>query len=160
MFHCYVRRSLKTGQRYVGSCENLDDRIRRRNSGESLATKHGVPRIVLYSETFNTRREALARERYYTTGRGDTNLRKFSEPTCRRGDRSTPRKPRNHYHEHFLLASANPITLAKAADESSEANSCCRLDLGGCIYIVRTGGDGFRVAFNRAAFNSVTDRRR
>ncbi len=32
MFHFYVLRSLKTGRRYVGSCEDLSDRVRRHNS--------------------------------------------------------------------------------------------------------------------------------
>jgi hypothetical protein len=42
MFYCYVLRSQKTGRRYVGSCENLVERIRRHNAGESKATKHGL----------------------------------------------------------------------------------------------------------------------
>src|SRR5207249_3974042 len=43
MFYCYVLRSRKTGRRYVGSCENFTERIRRHNAGDSKATKHGVP---------------------------------------------------------------------------------------------------------------------
>jgi len=77
MFFCYVLRSLKTGRRYVGSCEDLNDRLRRHNAAESKATKHGVPWILLRSETFATRREALARERYYKTGRGRDELNKL-----------------------------------------------------------------------------------
>ncbi|PYI97371.1 MAG: hypothetical protein DME98_08535 [Verrucomicrobia bacterium] len=38
MFYCYVLCSQKTGRRYVGSCENLTERIRRHNAGESKAT--------------------------------------------------------------------------------------------------------------------------
>ncbi len=70
MFQCYVLRSLKTGRRYVGSCEDLSDRVRRHSSAESKTTKHGVPWILIRSESFATRREALARERFYRTGRG------------------------------------------------------------------------------------------
>ena len=55
MFHCYVLRSEKTGRRYVGSCENLSDRIHRHNAGESKATKHGVPWVLIHSESFATR---------------------------------------------------------------------------------------------------------
>jgi len=58
MFYCYVLRSQKTGRRYVGSFEDLADRIRRHNAGESKATKHGVPWIVVRSESFATRSEA------------------------------------------------------------------------------------------------------
>jgi putative endonuclease len=70
MFYCYVLRSQKKGRRYVGSCENLAERIRRHNAGDSKATKHGAPWILLHSEAFRTRSEAAQRERFYKTGRG------------------------------------------------------------------------------------------
>jgi putative endonuclease len=54
----------------VGSCEDLGERIRRHNAGESKATKHGVPWALVHSESFLTRSEAAQRERYYKTGRG------------------------------------------------------------------------------------------
>jgi putative endonuclease len=76
MFFCYVLLSQKTGHRYVGSCENLDERIRRHNAGDSKATKHGVPWVLLHSETFGTRSAAVLRERYYKTGRGRDELHK------------------------------------------------------------------------------------
>jgi putative endonuclease len=79
MFYCYVLRSKKTGRRYVGSCENLADRVRRHNAGESKATKHGLPWALIQSEAFATRTEAAQRERYYKTGRAET-----SSTTCDR----------------------------------------------------------------------------
>ena len=84
MFHCYVLRSLKTGRRYVGWCEDLSDRVRRHNSAESKATKHGVPWILIRSESFATRREALVRERFYKTGKGRDELDKLLERSPRR----------------------------------------------------------------------------
>ena len=78
MFYCYVLRSQKTGRRYVGSCENLTDRIRRHNAGESKATKHGVPWLLIHSEGFATRAEAAQRERYYKSGKGREDLDKLS----------------------------------------------------------------------------------
>jgi putative endonuclease len=77
MFYCYVLRSLRTGRRYVGSCEYLGKRLRRHNARESKATKHGVPWILLRSEGFLTRRQAAGRERYYKTGRGRDELDKL-----------------------------------------------------------------------------------
>jgi putative endonuclease len=74
MFQVYVLRSRKTARRYVGSCEDLDDRVRRHNAGESKATKHGVPWAVIHNERFSTRAEATRRERYYKTGRGRDEL--------------------------------------------------------------------------------------
>jgi putative endonuclease len=76
MFYCYVLRSQKTGRRYVGSCENLTERIRRHNAGDSKATKLGAPWVLLQSESFASRPEAARRERYYKTGRGRDELDK------------------------------------------------------------------------------------
>ena len=96
MFYCYVLRSQKTGRRYVGSCEDLDERLRRHNAQESKATKHGVPWTLLHYEIFSARSEALNRERYcyYKTGRGRYELDRFELERslrrqvagCRRGD--------------------------------------------------------------------------
>jgi GIY-YIG catalytic domain len=46
-----VLRSQKTGRRYVGSCEDLTERLRRHNAGDSKATKHGVPWVLVHSES-------------------------------------------------------------------------------------------------------------
>ena len=93
MFHCYVLRSLKTGRRYVRSCEDLSDCVRRHNSAESKAKKHGVPWILIRSESFAMRREALVRERFYKTGNGRDEL-----------DRLLERSPWRQ------VAGSNPIT--------------------------------------------------
>jgi putative endonuclease len=74
MFHVYVLRSTKTGRRYVGSCEDLDERLRRHNLGHSKATRHGVPLTLMHSETFCNRAEATRKERYYKSGRGRDEL--------------------------------------------------------------------------------------
>ena len=85
MFYVYVLTSQKTGRRYVGFCENLDDRLRRHNAGESKATKHGVPWALLHSESFSERREAVIKERSYQTGRGRGELDRLEvEPSPRR----------------------------------------------------------------------------
>jgi putative endonuclease len=73
-FYVYVLLSATTGRRYIGSCQDLDDRVRRHNAGESKATKHGVPWELMFSERLATRSEALRRERYYKTGRGRDEL--------------------------------------------------------------------------------------
>ena len=74
MFHVYVLKSEKTGRRYVGSCENLETRVRRHNLGHSKATRHGVPWTLVHSETFSNRVDATGRERYYKSGRGRDEL--------------------------------------------------------------------------------------
>jgi putative endonuclease len=67
MFYVYVLRSGKTGRRYVGSCEDLDNRVRRHNAGETKATRHGIPWKLVHTESFLTRREAVKKERCYKT---------------------------------------------------------------------------------------------
>jgi putative endonuclease len=78
MFYVYVLQSTKTGRRYVGSCENLDDRIRRHNLGHSKATHHGIPWTLIHSEGFPTRADAARKERYYKSGRGRDELTRLS----------------------------------------------------------------------------------
>ena len=77
MFYSYVLRSQKTGRRYVGSCEDREQRLRRHDAGDTKATRHGVPWSSIHSEAFPSRREAAARERYYKTGRGRDELDSF-----------------------------------------------------------------------------------
>ena len=74
MFYLYVLRSSTTGVRYIGSCENREERIKRHNLGHSKATRTGVPWKMVYSEAFGTRAEAVRRERYFKSGRGRDEL--------------------------------------------------------------------------------------
>ena len=84
MFYCYVLRSEKTGRRYVGSCEDLVARLNRHNLGKVPATKHGIPWIILHSEVFETRREAVGKELDYKTGRGREELNRLPDRSPRR----------------------------------------------------------------------------
>jgi len=70
MFWVYVLKSEKTGRYYTGSCEDFEDRFRRHNNGESKATKHGIPWRLVYREPFETRAEAVRRERHFKSGHG------------------------------------------------------------------------------------------
>lgn len=74
MFYVYVIRSETNGRRYTGSCENLEDRLRRHNAAYSKATKSGIPWKLIHHEIFETRSEALERERFFKTGRGREEL--------------------------------------------------------------------------------------
>src|SRR5438552_2349977 len=52
LFHVYILRSTTTGRRDVGSCENVDERIRRHNLGHSKATRHSIPWILVHIAPF------------------------------------------------------------------------------------------------------------
>jgi putative endonuclease len=66
--HVYVLFSDKIAQHYTGSCRDLANRLYRHNAGESKSTKHGVPWRLIHFETYQTRSEAIRRERYLKTG--------------------------------------------------------------------------------------------
>jgi putative endonuclease len=93
MFYVYILRSGKTRRRYVGSCEDLDDRVRRHNAGEAKATRHGIPWKLVHTESFLTRREAVKKERYYKTGHGRDEL-----------DRLVPGSPSPKDHRSIAAA--------------------------------------------------------
>jgi putative endonuclease len=65
MFKTYILYSSKIDQYYIGSTGNLSDRLSRHNGGRSSATKKGAPDwIVVYTDSFETRSEAVQREMY------------------------------------------------------------------------------------------------
>jgi putative endonuclease len=50
------------GRFYVGSTQDIQDRLSRHNSGRSKATKTGIPWKIVYLEEFDTRSMAMVRE--------------------------------------------------------------------------------------------------
>lgn len=68
MYYVYVLRSLKNGDIYIGSTENLEKRIKLHNSGKVKSTKGYTPWVLLKSEQFNSRGEAMLKEKFLKTG--------------------------------------------------------------------------------------------
>ena len=63
MFFVYILYSVSSDKYYIGSCEDLSMRINQQNTGRNISTKHGLPWIIKYTEQFETRTEALRREK-------------------------------------------------------------------------------------------------
>ena len=61
-FYVYILYSESFDQYYTGHSENLDDRLFRHNNSGSKATKKANDWKIVYSETFNSKSEAGARE--------------------------------------------------------------------------------------------------
>jgi putative endonuclease len=57
-------------KRYVGSSENVQQRLVKHNLGLSNFTKRGIPWILIHQETFTTKLEALKREKFLKSGAG------------------------------------------------------------------------------------------
>jgi putative endonuclease len=61
-YHVYIIESLKDGTYYVGSTQNLTERIERHNQGRSKYTKTKRPWKLRYSEKHPDRSSASIRE--------------------------------------------------------------------------------------------------
>ncbi len=63
MYFTYVIYGSKLDRYYVGSTQNLEQRLLRHNRGDgSRYTRKGTPWILYYSEEYATRQLAVARE--------------------------------------------------------------------------------------------------
>ncbi len=62
MFFTYILFPETTQKFYVGQTNNLEDRLKRHNSGYQIATKNGSPWTLITYFTFSTRAEAVQLE--------------------------------------------------------------------------------------------------
>ncbi|MBW2605142.1 MAG: GIY-YIG nuclease family protein [Deltaproteobacteria bacterium] len=62
-FFVYIIESLKDGTHYVGSTQNLTDRLERHNQGRSKYTKTKRPWALVYTEEHPDRSSAAKREK-------------------------------------------------------------------------------------------------
>ncbi len=64
MFYVYFLKSLKNNDLYIGSTENLEKRFALHNLGKVKSTQFYRPWKILDHEVYNTRSEAVKRERF------------------------------------------------------------------------------------------------
>lgn len=64
MFYVYILYSHRLDIYYMGSTGNLEDRIKKHNSGRSIYTKRGIPWEIVYAKDFSTKSEAYQAELY------------------------------------------------------------------------------------------------
>ncbi len=70
MYYTYVIKSLKADYFYKGHCEDLETRINQHNSGMTESIRMYPPFELIYFEEFETRAEAVKREKYFKTAAG------------------------------------------------------------------------------------------
>ena len=75
MFCVYAISSINRNYIYVGMTNNIERRFKQHNKGENKSTKAYKPFILFYTETYQTRAEARAREKYLKSGIGKEFLR-------------------------------------------------------------------------------------
>jgi putative endonuclease len=62
-FYTYKLYSKELDRNYIGSCVDIDKRLNEQhNTGRNPSTIAGIPWQMKYTELFNTRAEAMARE--------------------------------------------------------------------------------------------------
>ncbi|MBK7097486.1 MAG: GIY-YIG nuclease family protein [Sphingobacteriales bacterium] len=76
MFYAYVLKSEKYDYYYKGHCENLEERLKEHNDGRTISNKAYLPFSIVYFEEFETREEAIRREKYFKTAAGRKFLKK------------------------------------------------------------------------------------
>ncbi len=62
MYYTYILLSLKTSRFYIGHSGDLKNRLREHNSGESKATRAGMPWELVFKNEFPTRADAMREE--------------------------------------------------------------------------------------------------
>ena len=63
MFSAYILQSQKTQRYYIGSSEDIENRLEEHNSGETKSIRKGIPWKLIHSEQFETRAEAVKKEK-------------------------------------------------------------------------------------------------
>jgi len=63
MYYVYILQSPKTHRYYIGSTENLENRLEEHNSGETKSIRNGIPWKIVHTKEFQTRSEAVKKEK-------------------------------------------------------------------------------------------------
>jgi putative endonuclease len=65
LYFAYVIKSEVADFYYKGHCSDLDRRLAQHNAGNTVSIRRHIPFKLIYAEPFETRQEAIARERYF-----------------------------------------------------------------------------------------------
>ncbi|MDO8743330.1 MAG: GIY-YIG nuclease family protein [Candidatus Azambacteria bacterium] len=75
-YYVYILRSLVNNDIYIGSTENVENRIKLHNLGKVKSTRRYRPWQLLEQQEFNSRSEAMRQERFLKTGQQKEILKK------------------------------------------------------------------------------------
>lgn len=78
-YYTYVIKSTTTGKLYTGHTENVKRRLDEHNEFHGRYTSGKGPWLLVYTEEFATRAEAMKREKYLKTGIGRKYLKEVFE---------------------------------------------------------------------------------
>src|ERR1700752_1165372 len=84
-YYIYILLSLKDGKYYIGSTSNIERRLKFHNTGLQKSTKSRTPFKLIHSESFDSKEEALKRERQIKSYKGGEAFKKLLRGSPRRG---------------------------------------------------------------------------
>ena len=70
MFFVYILQSLKDSKRYIGSTNDISRRLEEHNEGRVKYIRNRIPFKLVHVEEYNTKEEALQREKYIKSRKG------------------------------------------------------------------------------------------
>jgi len=70
MYYVYILYSEKFKRTYIGQSDDIERRLVQHNKGKVKSTKPYIPYRIIYFEEYETREEALSKEKYYKTFSG------------------------------------------------------------------------------------------
>ena len=76
-YFVYILRSQKDGRYYIGSTRDVEARLIFHNNGLQRSTKSRIPLILVYSETFTNKLDALKREKQIKAYKGGNAFKKL-----------------------------------------------------------------------------------
>jgi len=77
MYKVYILQSLKDNRTYVGYTKDLIQRLKNHNSGQVKSTKHRTPFKILFSEDFESIKNAKTREIWWKSKTGRNKLKEY-----------------------------------------------------------------------------------
>lgn len=71
MFTVYILRSLKNSKRYIGyTSKEALKRLHDHNTGSNKWTRENGPFIIIHTEEYESKYEAMSREKFLKSGQG------------------------------------------------------------------------------------------
>jgi putative endonuclease len=69
-YYAYVLRSVNFPRNYIGFSSNIENRLEQHNSGKTTSTRPYKPWVLMFYEEFETKLEAIKREKWLKSGIG------------------------------------------------------------------------------------------
>lgn len=77
MYKIYILKSNKNSKYYIGYSSNIERRIKQHNQGLNISTKSGIPWKIVYTEIYDTKKDAWLRERQIKSYKGGEAFKKL-----------------------------------------------------------------------------------